>query len=133
MVAGNPGLVTSRAIPEGQSMTSERSSVALPGACASGSHGARNHFDLLWTWLAARLRGPGDTKRPAAKLLSVPLSFEPNQGQSDATVQFLSRGSGYALFLTPGKVVLNLERQQRGTGHVRRHPAHEPGRGKSQG
>ena len=49
---------------------------------------------------------------PAAKLLSVPLSFEPNQGQSDATVQFLSRGSGYALFLTPGQVVLNLERQQ---------------------
>jgi uncharacterized protein (TIGR03437 family) len=44
--------------------------------------------------------------------MSVPLSFEPNQGQLDSTVQFLSRGSGYALFLTPGKVVLNLERQQ---------------------
>jgi uncharacterized protein (TIGR03437 family) len=43
--------------------------------------------------------------------MSVPLSFEPNQGQLDSTVQFLSRGSGYALFLTPGKVVLNLERQ----------------------
>jgi uncharacterized protein (TIGR03437 family) len=44
--------------------------------------------------------------------MSVPLSFEPNQGQMDPAVQFLSRGSGYALFLTPGKVVLNLERQQ---------------------
>ncbi len=44
--------------------------------------------------------------------MSVPLSFEPNQGQLDSTVQFLTRGSGYALFLTPGKVVLNLERQQ---------------------
>ena len=44
--------------------------------------------------------------------MSVPLSFEPNQGQLASTVQFLSRGSGYALFLTPGKVVLNLERQQ---------------------
>ena len=44
--------------------------------------------------------------------MSVPLSFEPNQGQAASTVQFLSRGSGYALFLTPGKVVLNLERQQ---------------------
>ena len=43
--------------------------------------------------------------------MSVPLSFEPNQGQLASTVQFLSRGSGYALFLTPGKVVLNLERQ----------------------
>jgi uncharacterized protein (TIGR03437 family) len=44
--------------------------------------------------------------------MSVPLSFEPNQGQAASTVQFLSRGSGYALFLTPGQVVLNLERQQ---------------------
>jgi hypothetical protein len=44
--------------------------------------------------------------------MSVPLSFEPNQGQLAAPVQFLSRGSGYALFLTPGEVVLNLERQQ---------------------
>jgi len=44
--------------------------------------------------------------------MSVPLSFEPNQGQAASTVQFVSRGSGYALFLAPGKVVLNLERQQ---------------------
>ena len=51
------------------------------------------------------------TSRAEAKFMSVPLSFEPNQGQLDSTVQFLSRGSGYALFLTPGKVVLNLERQ----------------------
>ena len=46
-----------------------------------------------------------------ARLMSVPLSFEPNRGQSAAEVQFLSRGSGYALFLERGKVVLNLERQ----------------------
>ena len=44
--------------------------------------------------------------------MSVPLSFEPNQGQLASTVQFLSRGSGYELFLTPGQIVLNLERQQ---------------------
>ena len=44
--------------------------------------------------------------------MSVPLSFEPNQGQAASTIQFLSRGPGYALFLTSGKVVLNLERQQ---------------------
>jgi uncharacterized protein (TIGR03437 family) len=52
------------------------------------------------------------TNRAEAKLMSVPLSFEPNQGQAASTVQFLSRGSGYALFLAPGQVVLNLERQQ---------------------
>src|ERR1017187_6259226 len=55
---------------------------------------------------------PLPTNRPAPKLIAVPLSFEPNQGQAASSVQFLSRGSGYALFLTPGKVVLNLERQQ---------------------
>ena len=55
---------------------------------------------------------PLSTNRTEAKLMSVPLSFEPNEGHLASTVQFLSRGSGYALFLTPGKVVLNLERQQ---------------------
>jgi uncharacterized protein (TIGR03437 family) len=53
-----------------------------------------------------------ESNRPKATHLSLPLSFEPNQGQAVATVQFLSRGSGYALFLGPGKVVLDLERQQ---------------------
>src|ERR1022692_139231 len=61
---------------------------------------------------AAPRDGQGQPNRPAPKLIAVPLSFEPNQGQAASTVQFLSRGSGYALFLTPGKVVLNLERQQ---------------------
>lgn len=47
----------------------------------------------------------------AAKLLSAPLSFEPNQGQAAAPVQFLSRGSGYSLLLAPGNVILNLGRE----------------------
>jgi uncharacterized protein (TIGR03437 family) len=55
---------------------------------------------------------PPATNRAEAKVMSVPLSFEPNQGQAAATVQFLSRGAGYAIFLAPGKVVLNLERQK---------------------
>jgi uncharacterized protein (TIGR03437 family) len=49
--------------------------------------------------------------RPETNRMSVPLSFEPNQGQAASTVQFLSRGSGYALFLAPGEAVLNLERR----------------------
>ncbi|MGA3095035.1 MAG: SBBP repeat-containing protein [Bryobacteraceae bacterium] len=40
------------------------------------------------------------------------MSFEPNQGQADSTVQFLSHGAGYALLLAPGQVIVNLERQQ---------------------
>ena len=46
----------------------------------------------------------------ARRLLSVnmvgavatPLAFEPNMGQSDANVDFLTRGTGYGLFLTDG-------------------------------
>src|ERR1035441_2490813 len=67
-------------------------------------------------WPRASAAAPDDrpqaANRPEAKLMSVPLRFEPTQGQAASTVQFVSRGSGYALFLTPGKVVLNLERQQ---------------------
>ena len=38
----------------------------------------------------------------------LPLIFEPNQGQSDARVQFLARGNGYGLFLTRDEAVLAL-------------------------
>jgi uncharacterized protein (TIGR03437 family) len=58
------------------------------------------------------VRNPLSKNRFEAKHLSAPLSFEPNQGQTDSAVQFLTRGTGYALFLTPGQIVLNLERQQ---------------------
>jgi len=40
-----------------------------------------------------------------------PLSFEPNQGQTGARVQFLSRGPGYAMLLTPDEAVLRLRRR----------------------
>jgi hypothetical protein len=40
----------------------------------------------------------------------VPLYFEPNQGPTDEQVSFLSRGRGYALFLTPTEAVLALRR-----------------------
>jgi hypothetical protein len=39
---------------------------------------------------------------------SLPLSFEPNQGQTDASVKFLCRGNGYNLFLTNRESVLVL-------------------------
>jgi hypothetical protein len=47
----------------------------------------------------------------AANYVKIPLSFEANQGQADPGVQFLSRNSGYSLFLTPGEAVLTLQRQ----------------------
>ncbi len=40
----------------------------------------------------------------------LPLSFEANYGQTDAQVKFLSRGSGYGLFLTGDEAVLGLKK-----------------------
>jgi hypothetical protein len=46
---------------------------------------------------------------PSAQLTpryaQLPLSFEANQGQTDRQVEFLSRGGGYSLFLTPNEAV----------------------------
>ncbi len=39
----------------------------------------------------------------------LPLSFEANQGQTGSEVKFLSRGSGYSLFLTANEAVLSLK------------------------
>ncbi len=38
----------------------------------------------------------------------LPLSFEANHGQTDSQVKFLSRGSGYTLFLTEDEAVFSL-------------------------
>ncbi|MGA2258145.1 MAG: SBBP repeat-containing protein, partial [Thermoguttaceae bacterium] len=39
-----------------------------------------------------------------------PLVFEPNIGQTAAQVQFLARGQGYGLYLTPDEAVLSLQK-----------------------
>src|SRR5579875_2827394 len=45
----------------------------------------------------------------------LPLSFEENQGQTDAQVRFLSRGANYSLFLTDSEAVLSLHANSRET------------------
>ncbi|MCX6619226.1 MAG: hypothetical protein NTZ98_24405, partial [Acidobacteria bacterium] len=45
----------------------------------------------------------------------LPLQFEENRGQTDAQVSFLSRGAGYALFLTRDEAVLQLRRADPGS------------------
>jgi hypothetical protein len=39
---------------------------------------------------------------------SLPLSFEPNEGQTDAAVRYVSHGAGYTLLLTANEAVLSL-------------------------
>ncbi|MBA2302255.1 MAG: SBBP repeat-containing protein, partial [Acidobacteria bacterium] len=68
--------------------------------------------------LARRVESPptqASAKQDAATKMRVeaaygqlPLSFEANRGQVDRKVDFISRGHGYTLFLTPGEAVLTL-------------------------
>ena len=56
---------------------------------------------------------PSTASKPASVTVQanygkLPLSFEANQGQSDPQVKFLSRGSGYSLYLTDTAAVLAL-------------------------
>src|SRR6266567_2606000 len=51
-------------------------------------------------------------QRLAENYGKVPLSFEANHGQTDPRVKFLSRGSGYTLFLTGDEAVLSLRSQK---------------------
>lgn len=44
----------------------------------------------------------------AAAYGQLPLSFEPNVGQTDAQVQFMAHGGGYGIFLTGSEAVLSL-------------------------
>ncbi len=39
----------------------------------------------------------------------IPLYFEPNEGQTDPQVKFISRGSGYTFFITPAEAVFVLK------------------------
>jgi hypothetical protein len=51
----------------------------------------------------------------------LPLSFEENRGQVDREVKYISRGSGYMLFLTPTEAVLSL-RKAGGVGRDEKQP-----------
>lgn len=43
----------------------------------------------------------------------IPLSFEPNRGQTNPEARFVARGQGYSLFLTPSEAVLSLQSLQK--------------------
>ena len=69
---------------------------------------------LLAAWLLAPAAGaasgpePVSDSRPAGGY-QLPLRFEPNRGQTDPQVRFISRGAGYTLFLTPDGATLSLD------------------------
>lgn len=68
------------------------------------------------TTAVSRKAGNSASQQPSAAVKqramtafgNLPLTFEPNQGQTDSQVKFLSRGHGYNLFLTSKEAVFTL-------------------------
>jgi len=63
-----------------------------------------------------------DRARVLGEYGKLPLSFELNQGQSDGSVRFLSRGNGYTLFLTPKGAVMAVSQSS-----LKARDLHNPG------
>ena len=51
---------------------------------------------------------PSSAQRARATFARLPLQFEANAGQTDARVQFVTRGPGYTVFLAGGDAVVSL-------------------------
>src|SRR5215470_6747529 len=88
-------------------------SIFFIGVIASGSHGLGRHSHTSGRAVAApRLKAvalPEHQRQISFGYGPLPMSFELNEGQTDKRVRFLSRGRGYAVFLTSNEAVLALE------------------------
>jgi hypothetical protein len=76
---------------------------------------------ILFLRLAVPIAGAPGPQLPSANRAHIvqaygrlPMSFEANEGQTDPRVKFLSRGSGYTLFLTGNEAVLALRSRESG-------------------
>ena len=95
-------VVSSLASPSTRSLISRAKALIVAAALLTGIASV--------TSLAAQQPAATPAPRLDANFGKIPLNFEPNRGQVAPEVQFLSRGPGYALFLTPGEAVLELNK-----------------------
>jgi hypothetical protein len=66
---------------------------------------------LLATWRHTPLPGAPSLPKSTSAIGPLPLSFEPNAGQTDPAVHFTVHAKGGTLFFTPSEVVLTLAAQ----------------------
>lgn len=52
-------------------------------------------------------------KPASAQQLKFPILFEKNEGQTDESVKYLSRGSGYTFYFTPQEVIMQLQKKSK--------------------
>ena len=67
---------------------------------------------LLAASLPSQARSGSTESNAAAQYAALPIRFETNVGQSDASVKFLARGKGYTMFLTANESVIVLAQRQ---------------------
>ncbi|HST13211.1 MAG TPA: hypothetical protein VLL05_22730, partial [Terriglobales bacterium] len=93
--------------------------LAVVGAVCIFARPAKSHFTAppartaekgspLNARLSTQPASPAEQARITSSFGNLPLSFEPNLGQTDPQVKFTARGNGYQLFLTPAKAVMSL-------------------------
>jgi len=108
-----PGKIAGRSLPWGRVMGAAL--VLLLAAGALVELGSR--LSAQMSGVLASAFPPSTTARKAASkaqpdaralLGQLPLIFEPNQGQADGSVKFVSRGSGYSLYLNSTGAVLAM-------------------------
>jgi uncharacterized repeat protein (TIGR01451 family) len=71
---------------------------------------------------------PSQSNTPmiAAQLFNIPMHFVKNKGQTDSGVDFISRGPGYTLFLTPTQAVFALSSTRETMEHQERRRSRDP-------
>jgi len=89
---------------------------------AGPAPGGRNETPSAAASQTALSRSPSATDAARARQLAsyskLPLSFQPNQGQTDPKVKFTSQGRGYTFFLTPDESVLSLYKPSQPSGSL---------------
>ncbi len=80
---------------------------------------SRSSSSLLDMW---RRLAPAAAIRASAAFAALPLSFEPNRGQTDRRVRFLARARGYTVLLSPAEVVFAFPALPR-TSHSKSSPS----------
>jgi uncharacterized repeat protein (TIGR01451 family) len=93
-------------------------SVALSLSCLSRAQESPSQSKRPSRTEASDSVGPAaQTPRVLQAYKRLPMRFEPNRGQADSRVKFLSRGEGYDLYLTPAEAVLVLNENSLRPGH----------------
>ncbi len=98
------------ALPVATAAVSDAVTVTVPPTATSTP--ITTNTETALTGTVATLNSVADVTPTADALARLPLAFEPNQGQTNASVQFLSHGPGFSLYLTAAGATLAVARSR---------------------